>query len=55
MYKLNTDNIKLCNIIYINGIPYRVTSTTRVGNVVLSFKAVSLDKKSLIKMKKATS
>ncbi len=52
---LNTDDIKLLNIIKINGKPYKITYMSCIGDVVLSFKAVNIhDKKDCLKLKKAT-
>lgn len=52
---LNNDDIKLLNIIKINGKPYKIIYISCIGNVVLSFKAVNIhDKKDCLKLKKAT-
>lgn len=52
---LNTDDIKLLNIIKINGRLYKITYMSCIGDVVLSFKAVNIhDKKDCLKLKKAT-
>lgn len=55
MQRIDTNDIRLLNVVKINGNPYKITYISCIGDVVLSFKAVNLNNKSdCIKMVKAT-